>query len=149
MQVSRFLKPHPTISIWNEVVATKPKSHAQEEAYTRALFYLSAPGMDAATLAFLKRAAQRNAATFGGKPVLVFDLASYLKGGDLFRCADGEHQSPALSDADFEAHVKAGTYARWYAGRRVNLNAAAARSWVDRPVDDHSIIPFNHSRVSR
>ena len=133
MQVSRFLKPHPTISIWNEVVATKPKSHAQEEAYTRALFYLSAPGMDAATLAFLKRAAQRNAAAFGGKPVLVFDL-----GGDLFRFAEGGHQSPALSDADFEAHVKAGTYARWYAGRRVN--AAAARSWVRGLTDRLMII---------
>jgi len=122
MMFDTFITKHPKITMWNEVVATKPRTHAEEIAITQALFFIVYPEMDPKTVAFLKTAAMRNAAYFGGKPVLEIDVVSVLAGGDLFKCAEGsgmvesEAEVAPLATPEFEGLLEAATYSKWYTG---------------------------------
>jgi len=59
--------------------------------------------------------AERNAAYFGGKPVLTVDIDRFTAGGDLFQCSS--EGVTGLSEAEVDALLTAGTYAGWYLPR--------------------------------
>ena len=44
--------------LWNEIVASKPRSRAEEAAIAQAVFYVVRPEMDRQTIAALRRRAQ-------------------------------------------------------------------------------------------
>merc|ERR1719506_913355 len=62
--------------LWNEVVARGPDTPAEERASVQALFYIRSTDHRGSQTeeAELRQLAQRNAAAFGGVPLLVADI---------------------------------------------------------------------------
>jgi len=101
--MQRDFAPHTALGptgFWNEIVAGWPATAADMARVARALFYISTPAMDAKTIAALKAAARRNAAMYGGRPVLLLDYAKLLAGGPLFTCAEEADTDKGLGDTD-------------------------------------------------
>ena len=76
--------------IWNEIVGSMPKSRVEEDSIVQATFYIRRPAMDVKLVALLRTLAWKNAAMFGGVPILELDLADVSAGGPLFKCAFDE-----------------------------------------------------------
>lgn len=92
----RWFAPHAALGPtgwWNEIVAAWPASASEFESVAQALFYITAPEMDAKTIAAARTAALQNAAMYGGRPVLILDSVKFFAGGPLFECAEEERGS--------------------------------------------------------
>ena len=112
--------PHKAQLHWNEIVASKPTSRAEEAAIAQAVFYITTPQMDSKTIALLKFLAKRNAEMWS-KHVLRFDVAKFVAGGPMFVCDDDASAATEMSEAEpmshaeAEALLEAGAFAK-YAG---------------------------------
>lgn len=131
------------LSQWNEVVATLPSTLADEAAIARAVFYIKTAGMNATSVALLRRWAALNGDMWGGKPILELDLARYEAGGALFTCAEEalveeRPRQPAMSDAEADRMLAKGGL-----GKLMEEIKAAAT----RPGAPQSFVQFPNGRV--
>ena len=106
-----WFAPNKDLMLWNEVIASKPKTLADEVAITQAVFYITTPEMNASIKRLIHRVGRRNADGFD-RPLLRLDAGRFRAGGPLFVCApETVDVTESLSSDDEEEMVAAGALA--------------------------------------